>query len=171
MVLFTKQSSSLKTHDDYYTPATAWQAIAHIIPKGITIWEPFFGNGDSGETLQHMGWDVIHKDEDFYQSSRKGDIVVTNPPFSQTARVLGRLKQLDIPFIVILPTWKLHASYTRDLFGAGGLQILVPRRRIHFLKMSNGAPAPLPKGHRGSSFECLYVAYKMELPNDITWLH
>ena len=97
--------------------------------------------------------------------------MITNPPFSQSALVLERLKSFDIPFIVILPAWKLHCSYVRELFGTGDdLQIVFPRKRIHFKKMHDGVPVPLPKGHRGSSFETVYVAYKMGLQKDITWL-
>ena len=172
MVLFTTKNCKLTKNDDYYTPTSAWRAIAHLIPRGLTIWEPFYGDGSSGATLRDMGWDVIHQpNEDFFQSTMKGDIIVTNPPFSETARVLWHLKDLEVPFLIILPAWKLHASYMRDLFGTGEkLQIVIPRRRIHFLKMRDGCPVPLPKGHRGSSFECFYVAYKLNLQNDITWL-
>ena len=161
MVLFTKQNCTLKCHDQYYTPASAFEAIAHLIPRGVTIWEPFWGDGTSGATLRSMGWEVIHREEDFFSCGKLGDIVVTNPPFSASARVLGRLKDLDIPFLCILPAWKQHASYCRDLFSGGGLQIVIPRKRIHFQKIRDGVVVPLPKGHRGTSFECFYVCYKL----------
>ena len=52
-------------HDDYMTPKYAWENIIDYIPKDKVIWEPFFGDGQSGEDLKSLGFEVIHEPEDF----------------------------------------------------------------------------------------------------------
>jgi hypothetical protein len=53
-------------HDDYMTPKTAWEDIKKYIPQNKTIWEAFYGNGKSGEYLTELGFNVIHKEVDFF---------------------------------------------------------------------------------------------------------
>ena len=55
-------------HHDYMTPKSAWEAIAHLIPKDKVIWEAFYGDGCSGEYLRQLGFDVIHKPVNFFES-------------------------------------------------------------------------------------------------------
>ena len=69
-------------HDDYMTPRHAWEAIKEYIPQDQTIWEAFYGDGDSGNHLKDMGFPVIHEPVDFFTNDL-GDIIVSNPPFSK----------------------------------------------------------------------------------------
>ena len=48
-------------HDDYMTPKYAWDNIRHLIPVDKVIWEPFYGDGKSGEYLRELGFEVIHE--------------------------------------------------------------------------------------------------------------
>lgn len=84
------QNKTFEKHDDYMTPKSAWEAIKHLVPKDKVIWEPFYGDGRSGQILREIGFNVIHEDEDFFQNN-KGDIIVSNPPFTMVPRVLERL--------------------------------------------------------------------------------
>ena len=97
--------------DDYMTPKSAWDNIKHLIPKDKVIWGCFYGDGKSGDYLKELGFNVIHEEIDFFDND-KGDIIVTNPPFSQSKVILERLKKLDKPFIIILPASKICISYT-----------------------------------------------------------
>ena len=72
-----------KVNDDFATPVHAWKDIEKYIPKDKSIWCPFYMNGE--HTLQQLGYDIIHEDEDFFENN-KGDIVVDNPPFSKKKR-------------------------------------------------------------------------------------
>ena len=156
-------------HDDYMTPKYAWEHIQHLIPKDKVIWEPFYGDGKSGEYLTSLGFQVIHEDIDFFQNN-KGEIIVSNPPFSKSKEVLTRLKELGKPFIVIMPCSKVCSQYTRDLFkdAAEPLQLIIPRKRIHFLKQVNGV---VPDGWKNAcNFDCFYYCWRMNLPEDIVWL-
>jgi hypothetical protein len=99
MAAFT-QETFLK-HDDYMTPKTAWENIKQYIPRDKIIWEAFYGNGDSGKYLTELGFNVIHEAIDFYEEN-KGDIIVSNPPFSDCKNIMKRLKDLDKPLISII---------------------------------------------------------------------
>tara|TARA_R110001592_G_scaffold262157_2_gene527192 strand:+ start:2397 stop:2900 length:504 start_codon:yes stop_codon:yes gene_type:complete len=162
------QTKTFLKHDDYMTPKYAWENIQHLIPKDKVLWEPFYGDGKSGDYLKELGFNVIHTQEDFFDNNL-GEIIVSNPPFSQSKQILNRLKQLDKPFIMILPCPKISTSYIRENFkDTGKLQIIIPRKRIHFKKFVNGE---MVEGWKPKcNFDCFYYCYKMNLPNDIIWL-
>tara|TARA_Y100000361_G_C11142580_1_gene335996 strand:- start:628 stop:1113 length:486 start_codon:yes stop_codon:yes gene_type:complete len=150
-------------HDDYMTPLLAWENIKEYIPNDKVIWEAFYGDGKSGEYLTNLGFDVIHDKDDFFESD-KGEIVVSNPPFTKKKEVLERLKLLDKPFILLMPQNTLNNNYIRELYN-GKIQIIIPRRRIQFLK--NGED-----GHpKKCNFDCFYYCYKLDLDNDIVFLN
>ena len=127
----------------------------------------FYGDGDSGNYLTELGFNVIHKEVDFFENDL-GDIIVSNPPFSQSKAVMKRLAELDKPFIIIMPSSKINTSYFRENFMNKGLQIIIPIKRIHFTKLVNGVKPDNWKN--ACNFDCFYYCYKMNLPNDITWL-
>lgn len=149
-------------HDDYMTPKSAWENIKHIIPKDKQIWEAFYGDGKSGKYLSEMGFNVIHEEVDFFENNL-GEVVVSNPPFSKAKEILKRLKELDKPFILILPSSKINTQYVRENYKNQGLQIIIPRKRIQFIK--NGDEL-----QNKCNFDCFYYCYKIGLPRDIIWL-
>jgi len=154
-------------HDDYMTPKYAWENIQHLIPKDKVIWEAFYGDGESGRYLTELGFNVIHEEKDFFENDL-GEVIVSNPPFSKSKEVMKRLKELDKPFIMIMPSSKINTSYMRENFKNKGLQIIIPRKRIHFDKLVNGVR---PDGWKNScNFDCFYYCYKMDFKNDIIWL-
>ena len=153
-------------HDDYMSPKYAWENINMYIPKDKIIWEAFYGDGKSGDFLKELGHEVIHEEVDFFESDL-GDIIVSNPPFSQSKEVMARLLILDKPFILILPSSKINTSYFRS-WKDKGLQIIIPRKRIHFTKLVDGV---VPDNYKSScNFDCFYYCYKIGLSKDIIWL-
>tara|TARA_R110001632_G_scaffold214255_1_gene340934 strand:+ start:19 stop:516 length:498 start_codon:yes stop_codon:yes gene_type:complete len=160
------QTKTFIEHDDYMTPKYAWENIQQFIPKDKVIWESFYGDGKSGTFLQELGFDVIHEPIDFFEEDR-GDIIVSNPPFSKSKQVMSRLYELDKPFIIIFPSSKINTSYMRQ-WKDSNLQIIIPRKRIHFVKLVDGVK---PENYKSScNFDCFYYCYKMNLEKDITWL-
>jgi len=156
-------------HDDYMTPRYAWENIKDYIPKDKIIWEAFYGNGKSGDYLKEMGFNTIHEEIDFFEND-EGDILVSNPPFSKSKEVLTRLVNLGKPFIMILPSSKINTQYVRNLFKNqdNKLQIIIPRKRIHFEKLIDGKKV---EGWKNScNFDCFYYCWKMNLSRDIIWL-
>jgi len=151
-------------HDDYMTPKHAWESIQEYIPKDKVIWEAFYGDGQSGTHLTEMGYDVIHEQIDFFEENR-GDIIVSNPPFSLVKDIMPRLQELDKPFILLMPSAKINTSFIRNF--TGKLQIIIPRRRIHFIKRSDDGTLTETNS---CNFDCFYYCYKIGLENDIMWL-
>jgi hypothetical protein len=163
----TFNTTSFLKHDDYMTPKSAWENIKHLIPKDKIIWEAFYGDGSSGNYLKELGFNVLHEPVDFFENDL-GDIVVSNPPFSKCPEILERLKSLDKPFILIIPSSKINTQYVRRLFcGNNELQIIIPPKRIQFVKYIGGKTADLKNS---CNFDCFYYCYKIGLPNAITWL-
>jgi len=160
-------------HDDYMTPKSAWENIQHLIPKEKVIWESFYGDGESGKHLNSLGFDVIHEPIDFFDDETlpEYDILISNPPFSLCKDIIKRLKTLDKPFILILPSPKINTSYFRETFKdekENPLQIIIPRKRIQFIKLVDGK---VPNGYKSDcNFDCFYYCWKMNLERDITWL-
>jgi len=153
-------------HDDYMTPKHAWKDIQQYIPKDKKIWEAFYGDGESGKYLTEMGFDTIHQEVDFFENDL-GEIIVSNPPFSQVKEIMKRLSVLDKPFILIMPSSKINTSYMRNTF-MNKLQIIIPKKRIHFTKLVDGKVPD--KWKNACNFDCFYYCYKMGLEKDIIWL-
>lgn len=153
-------------HDDYMTPKYAWENIKQYIPENKVIWEAFYGDGSSGEYLKELGFDVIHEPVDFFENNL-GEIIVSNPPFSKVKEIMEKLYYLDKPFIIILPSSKINTSYFRA-WKDKNIQIIIPRKRIHFNKLVNGEK---PENWKNAcNFDCFYYCYKINLPKDIIWL-
>ncbi len=163
-------SKTFQLHDDYMTPKYAWENIIQFIPNNKIIWEAFYGNGDSGNYLKELGFNTIHEPIDFFENNL-GEIVVSNPPFSQAPDILKRLKELQKPFILIMPSSKINTQYFRKLFAEDpdAIQIIIPRKRIQFTKTIDGV---VPKDYKSCcNFDCFYYCWKMNLPRDIIWLN
>ena len=156
-------------HDDYMTPFSAWENIKEFIPKDKVIWEAFYGDGVSGTHLTKLKFNVIHEEIDFFEND-KGDIVVSNCPFTKIPEVLARLKELNKPFILIMPSSKINTQYFRKLFHdtSDPIQIIIPKKRIQFEKLVNGEKVKDQK--QACNFDCFYYCWKMNLPRDIIWL-
>lgn len=153
-------------HDDYMTPRSAWENIQHLIPKDTVLWEAFYGNGQSQQYLQELGFTVEGgPDEDFFQHN-KGEIIVTNPPFTIIPAILERLIEIDKPFILIMPSSKINTQYFRKTMAGRKIQIILPRRRIQFEKIVDGKKVDSNQ----CNFDCFYYCYKINLERDITYL-
>ena len=169
MAVFT--TKTFQKQDDWMTPKYAWENIAHLIPKDKKIWEPFYGDGKSGDYLREvLGGDIkiVHKNEDFFKVNYPDTIVVSNPPFSLCKEVLTRMKELGNPFIMILPSSKINTQYFRNLYAEEDIQIIIPRKRIQFLKMEDGVVLENQKSQ--CAFDCFYYCWKIGLKKDIVWL-
>ena len=152
-------------HDDYMTPKSAWESIQHLVPKDKVIWECFYGDGESGKILTELGYTVIHEPIDFYKENR-GDILLSNPPFGDCKNIMPRLKALGKPFIFLMPSSKINTQYFRDSFKGEDIQIIIPAKRINFIKLKDGKKQET----NSCNFDCFYYCWKIGLEKDITWL-
>ena len=139
------------------TPKHAWEDIASFIPKDKLICEAFFGDGNSARFLRELGFNVISENIDFFSHENYGDLVVSNPPFSMKKKVIERLLSLKQPFILLMPIGVLCTQYIKKV---PGLQIIVPKKRIQFIKGGLGTSR--------CSFDCLYYCYLLTPHPDST---
>ena len=160
---FSKEG--FKVFNDYMTPKKAWADIQHLLPRDKTIWEAFYGNGQSGTFLTELGFTTVHGNYDFFTSDL-GDIIVSNPPFSKIKEVLARMFELDKPFVLLMPSSKINTQYFRE-WKEKGVQIVIPPKRINFDKLVNGS---IEMSNSGCNFDCFYYCYKMNLEKDVNWL-
>jgi len=161
-------NNNFQINDEYMTPFHVWDDIKHFIPNDKIIWECFPGTGLSKCHLEQLGFNVVSdKDDDFYHTN-KGDIIITNPPFSDIKNVIERLIHIDKPFILIMPCSKLTTQYFQQIFKhkSEHLSIIIPKKRVNFLKVVNGKPQPT----NSCNFDCFYYCYKMPHIPSITFL-
>jgi hypothetical protein len=171
MVFETK--AKYKKHDHYMTPKTAWESLKPILDKTSLniIYESAYGDGMSGEYLKEIfpNKTIIHKDIDYFKREIMDyDIELTNPPFALTKEWLEEAKSRGKPFIFILPAAKICTQYFRRIFEGEKIQLIIPRRRIHFKKLVNGV---MPEGWKSATcFDCFYYTWGLGLKDDVNWL-
>jgi len=161
------QIKTFTIYDDYMTPKYVWEDIKDYIPSDKILWEAFYGDGESGNYLTELGFNTIHEDIDFFENDL-GQAVVSNPPFAKIPQILKRLKELEKPFILLMPSSKINTQYFRKLFynDKDPIQIIIPKKRIAFNKRENGKVFKT----KSCNFDCFYYCYKINLPRDIVWL-
>ena len=147
-------------NDEFYTQEEDWKAIKEFIPLDKVIWAPFYADGKQKEYFKNMGIDIIHEKEDFFLNN-KGNIVIDNPPFSKKRKIIERLKELNKPFILIMPSEILTYKYIKK-FG-DDLQIIIPKNRMNFLRPN--------KSLKKFNYDCIYFCWKMNLHKDIIFLN
>jgi len=165
MALFVNKHQGKTKDDEFYTYKKDWARIQEFIPKDKIVWEPFSnGEFEGVDYLKSICKEVKSNTGDFFDNN-EGEVIITNPPFSIKKDVLIRLKELDKPFICILPTLSIQTKYLKKIFG-NDLQIIMPTCKIFFYKWINGEKKIYDK----LSYYCCYVCYKMNLPRDIIFM-
>ena len=155
-----------KKDDEWMTSKETWEEIYNFLPKDKIIWEAFFGDGNSGKFLGELGCMVLQGDIDFFDNYKlvenKFDVIVSNIPFSIKFEVLQKLRDIDKPFIILMPASVIFTKKFNDIFkekGPNGIQIVSPTKRIQYIR--NGEVLPF------CSFESCYYFYKWNLASDI----
>jgi hypothetical protein len=162
-------------HDDYYTPSYAWKNITHIIPKDKVIWEACMLDSElskSPQYLQELGCEVVYDTTMDCLEVRPDnyDMIITNIPFETKIKkkILTKFVEYDKPFIIIMNSMNTFSKYMREIFKGNfqHLQVITPSGKINFNKLLNGELIPT----KGCSFYCIYLCYKMNIPNEDLWL-
>jgi hypothetical protein len=151
-----------KESDNYMTNKIEWERIKEYIPTDKKIWSPFFGDGKQKEYFKEMGFDIIHEDEDFFNNN-KGEIIIDNPPFIKKKEIFKRLKEIDKPFILIVPSVMLCYKYFQEYF-SDSLQIIIPKTRIKFKHINSTNKNYSPP------YASFFFCYKMNLEKDLIFI-
>jgi len=152
-----------KDSDNYITNKEDWEKIKEYIPKDKVIWAPFYCDGKQKEYFKDMGFDIIHEDKDFFSYTPEYDIMIDNPPFSKKKEILKKLKEIDKPFILIIPSVMLCYKYFQDYF-KNDLQMIVTYNRIKFRHINSTNKNYTPP------YASFYFCYKMNLPKDLIFI-
>ena len=150
--------------DNYATDKSGWEAIKEYIPGDKKLWCPFYCDGKQKSYFQELGFkNVIHEDTDFFKTTYKDVVIIDNPPFSKFKDICIRLKQLELPFIIIGFSRVLLMKWFQKLF-KDGLQVIVPFTRTTFTHLKH------PKKGYTPPFGTQYFCYKMNLKKDLIFL-
>ena len=64
-----------------------------------------------------------------------GDILISNPPYTKKKEIFLRLKELNKPFIMLVPTTCLHTQYFKEIFKDETMQLIIPYKKRQFDKV------------------------------------
>lgn len=138
---------TMHVNDECYTPD---YAVLPLLPyleqfKGKTIWCPFdTADSEYVKILTAHGHKVVfqHKDtgNNFYDAGDglfatelpDFDVLVSNPPFHNKAKLVERVLAFGKPFALLLPMTWLNDGAPYRLFHDKELQLLLFDRRVQF---------------------------------------
>lgn len=155
-----------KSNFEYYTPDNAIIKLLEIIPKDYIIWEPCAGEGHIVRFFQKHGYKVISSDikfgQDFlnYKPNEPYDIIITNPPFNISNKIIQRCYSLKKPFMLLVPFNIMQGLHRTTLFQSYGISLFLLGERIDYiipeenLKQRNGRKSTCP-------FWSLWIGYKV----------
>ena len=129
-----------KDSDNYATDKNVWEIIKGFIPQNKKIYAPFYCDGKQKEYFKDMGFDIIHEDVDFFNNTFEYDIIVDNPPFSKKKEILTELREIDKPFILIIPTCLLSLKWFQNLY-SNNIQVIIPMKRLTFTHLTIASSA------------------------------
>ena len=177
-----KANPHYNTHNDYYTPKSAWENIQHLITKDKIIYEAFLlnSNEQSKKYLQELGYNVVgDKTIDFLTHDLdidSYDIVVSNVPFERIKSFKQRKNNLkykcikklfdnDKPFIILLNATNLFSKWFSELSQGKDIKFIFPDHIINYDKYENGGINRMKNG-KSASFKSVYVCYKVIEKNE-----
>lgn len=136
------------------TPQWMWEELATAIPSltKTEVWDPFFNEGASKTRMKNAGFEIVrHTKVDFFRNHGRWPkaVIVSNPPFSIKARILGLLISIDRPFVLLLPIRTIFAKYYRPWKKL--IKLVVPTKAL----IDNG-----------KTTECVFMCYKCG-PHDL----
>ena len=121
--------------DDFYpTPSYVIEALLKVEDFGVVVWEPACGDGAISEFLKEAGYDVLSSDlidrdygevEDFLESSRQSESIVTNPPFTLAEKFIKKaLAAASNKVAMFLPLTFLEGQRRHQLLSTSPLKIV-----------------------------------------------
>lgn len=165
MVDYAKYLHSNKS-DEKYTPQYAVLPIVKYLPSNAVVWCPFdTENSEFVITLKEAGFKVVYSHictgQDFFgYEPQRWDIIVSNPPFSNKARIFERCLALGKPFALLMSNFWLNDSTPCKLFRERELQLLLFDKRVQYNNLSR---VPF-----GSSYFCHKVLPKQIIFENLT---
>ena len=155
--LNTKSNSLLNRCDNYSTMKESFDLLfAYIKVKEKNVWFPFYNDG----LINSYKFDcnIIHNDNDFFDTNEECDYIIDNPPFSIKEKVFQRCLMLNKPFCLLVPIDTLERQYISKMFKDKDFTIIIPTKRYSFINQSKAITI---------GFKCCWFCYGFELGKNI----
>lgn len=152
-------------NDNYTTTKEGWEKIKKFIPNNKIIYSPFYSEGKMKIYFKEMGFDIIHNNEDFFESylNHDYDLIIDNIPFSRRREIFLKLKEIGKPFIIICLSTLICSKWFCNLFKKD-LQIIIPEKRTTFFNIDKPEKKYTPP--LGTFFYC----WKMKFEKDLNFI-
>lgn len=171
--------------NEYYTPIEVWKSIIKYLPKNKIGCEPFtLGDSRIGSLsfFKHLGLDIKGGTGDFFKQTNFYDYVISNPPYTTYPpfngnkplenikyRIMQRLKNFNVPFMLLLPLNTISSSYFKILFNEDDkqsphLQLINYCGAIKYYKIDKEGRMNFKKQPAMNS---CFICWKMNLPKDL----
>lgn len=120
--------------DEYYTLPLHVNDICDCLKplNGGVIWLPFDrDDSEFTKVMRDRGFNVVNTSTDFFCTDPPEGCcaIISNPPFSRKRDVLKRVRELDIPFALLLPALWVNDGVPFDY----GNQMIWWRKRVYFM--------------------------------------
>lgn len=151
---------------EYYTPDNALDRLLKVIPKDSVIWEPCYGDGHIVRFFEKNGYKVISSDikkgQDFlvYEPQEPYDIIVTNPPYKLSNKILQRCYSLNKPFLLLMPFNVLQGVQRVLMFKHYGITLFLLGERINYI-ISEQQQSKRKKDKSICPFWSIWIGYKV----------
>lgn len=162
-----------KKKREYYTPTVAIDDIYPFTKDFKNIWEFACGDKHITKYYKKHGHKVISSDismgdkYDFhtYRPKMDYDIIISAPPFTKRAATLETLYKIGKPFAMLMATNTLESAPCRRLFLEHGINVVMPRKRIHWIFSDD------PEGFTNAFYGSAWFCWKVPtVPKGITFL-
>ncbi len=153
-------------NDECYTPNYAVLPILKYIPKNATIWTPF--DTAKSEFVKQISKQntVISSHIDngydfFHYEPEEWDILISNPPFTGTAKIFARALSFNKPFALLSSMARMNDKNPSWCFyeAKKDMQLLKFDKRIEFKQTTDKVMGKI-------TFQSAYICYDF-LPKQI----
>ncbi len=127
-------------NDEFYTPSYAIKPLVKYVQSGAHIWCPF----DTDESLIvkefrsakfTISTTHIQNGFDFFETDPRGDVIISNPPYSMKGEVFQRLFDIGLPFAMLVGVVGLFESQKRfSMFRDNPFEIMWLNKRVAYFK-------------------------------------
>jgi hypothetical protein len=130
---------NIPARDQAQTPPYALLPLLPYIPKEWIIWESASSKwGFLGEAIRALRGNVVIETgleldgTDYLKAPPKGDMQITNPPFSIKFEWIERSYDNRQPFALLMPFETWGAAAAQVMFQRFGMNVILFNRRVHF---------------------------------------
>lgn len=131
--------NNIPIRDQAQTPPYALLPLLPYLPKDWVVWESAAGKGFLAEAIMGLNGNFVIETDlltgtDFFTAGTRGDIQVTNPPYSFPLRYewIEQTYKNNQPFALLMPFETWAAARAQAMFQRHGVSVILINRRVNF---------------------------------------